>query len=488
MLNISNQIFDVYPSVDLLQVLARGSLRQNLPKAVRLWVILRSIYGDEADPIRLPLDEKFTYSDWNKLFFITTEKEHKDYKIPTNHNALCPCAKTIRDWLFDATIGCHPQEWERLFLQLYPMSSLELNSLLSTGIINIQGGKNNKQNPLPEGRLFGITSKTILNDFKSLVEMNWLQGEEKKSTNIYSRVKKFPDFNKQSEINVTEISEIKINNVIQNPLADFFNDFGQEINGQQRFFLDIEYIIHRNLARKIEFLRQQLKEIWHQQPIPPLTINYVSAKNFQNYQDEGEEYIVYPVCIYYCYRAPYLFCFGQTPENHGKIGWYDYRLDRIKNLKVLEWSKIKIPDFSQEICQTKTPGKIADLRGEAWGFDFYKPKKLMLLRFDRYFHNRYIEGTERDEIFTKIPYKYAETLISQESINLEIKQQALGILKSRSPQDIYCRVNYRADDNNVIMRLRAWGYKVEVLLPWDLRSLMAKEIEENWKLYQNKNN
>jgi len=66
----------------------------------------------------------------------------------------------------------------------------------------------------------------------------------------------------------------------------------------------------------------------------------------------------------------------------------------------------------------------------------------------------------------------------------EEKSQLLKVFYSRSPEDIYCRVNYRTDDNNVVMRLRAWGANVEVFLPWSLRSQMAKDIEDIRKLYQ----
>ncbi|WP_302480962.1 hypothetical protein [Nostoc sp. TCL240-02] len=36
-----------------------------------------------------------------------------------------------------------------------------------------------------------------------------------------------------------------------------------------------------------------------------------------------------------------------------------------------------------------------------------------------------------------------------------------------------------------MMRLRAWEPKVEVLLPGELRSRMANDIQETWKLYHN---
>jgi CRISPR-associated protein (TIGR03985 family) len=36
---------------------------------------------------------------------------------------------------------------------------------------------------------------------------------------------------------------------------------------------------------------------------------------------------------------------------------------------------------------------------------------------------------------------------------------------AQKPKDIYCRVQYHTDDNNVVLRLRVWGPQVEVLLP-----------------------
>ena len=151
---------------------------------------------------------------------------------------------------------------------------------------------------------------------------------------------------------------------------------------------------------------------------------------------------------------------------------------------MLEWNRVNLPKFSLKICESKTPGEIEKMRSEAWGFDFYKPQDVLLIRFDRYFHNLYIQGTEREKLFKNISYKQAQSLISSSESNLKHKQQLNKILKSRSPHDIYCRVNYRKDDYNVIMRLRAWGAKVEVLSPWDLRQIMTENIQETWKLYQ----
>ncbi|SKB13815.1 conserved hypothetical protein [Planktothrix sp. PCC 11201] len=481
-----DRIFDFSPSVELLQVLARGSLKQNLAKAVRLWVILRSLYGDTTDPIYAELEECFIYNDWRKQFFTETHQYHNNDKISPLHDVNCPCSQTLSDWLFDPETGVNQQQWQDSFLNFYLMSDLELKHLLGFGIIDPPKYQINGS----EIRLFAGTRRNLQYDFKALVEMGWLEGQndtepgKNRGKTFYKKVKKFPDLGTFSERVDFPLEMGGVRNVIQNDLVDFLDDFAETINGEQRFFVDLEYVVHRQLAPQINHLRQQLKEIWQQVPIPPIQVSYVSARNYQNYQDDGEIYIIYPVCIYYSYRAPYLLGFGQTPRDETKIDWYDYRLDRIKDLQVLTWQQVNLPNFNREICQSKTPKTIEDLRSQAWGFDFYKPDDLLLVRFDRYFHNRYIEGTERDELFKKIPYKYAQGLISQSHLNDSEKQRLIMVLNSRSPDDVYCRVNYRVDDYNVIMRLRAWGPKVEVLLPWNLRKTMAEDIQKLGSFYK----
>jgi CRISPR-associated protein (TIGR03985 family) len=485
---MSDKTFDFSPTVELLQLLARGSLRQNLPKAVRLWVILRSHYGSETDPLKLQLGETFAYSNWSQKFFTETDRYHKDYTIPPNHDPQCPCTQTISHWLFDSDMGVDAAQWQHSFLKLYPMPQQDLERLLSAGIIP-EEKKGSNQKCLPEGRLFAVTSKNLQYDFNALVEMGWLrvqkvsQGKSKRLKTLYSRVKEFPNLAIYLENSSSDL-ETGVSNVIPNDLADFFDEFGRKINGEQRFFLDIEYIVHRQLSQQINEIRKQLKEIWHQSQISPIKISYVSARNFQHYQDEGEKYIVYPVCIYYSHRAPYLFAFGQSPRHESKIDWYDYRLDRIQSLQQLKWDDVDIAGFSQNICQLKTPKQIENLRAQAWGFDFYKPQEILLVRFNRYFHSGYIEGTEREEIFKQITYKQAQNLINNCRHTLEQKQLILVAIQARSPSDIYCRLNYRVGDNNTIMRLRAWGPQVEVLLPWDLRQIMAEDIEKTRNFYR----
>ncbi len=476
--------FDFYPDIEILQRLAKGSsLKQNLPKAVRLWVILRSIYGSQTDPVKVELEKEFSYNDWCKAFF-TDFEYHKNDKVPENHDENCPCAKTISEWLFEPNIGSDEQEWKKSFIQFYSITEEELNNLLNFGSTSVY--KNEKL------RLLAKTRRNFQNDFQALVSMDFLQvikvnknNHVSSYTTQYIKVSSFPNFFTNSP-SQDVIENQEVGHIIQNALADFWEDFGQKINNEQRFFLDIEYIVHHDLSQTINNFRKKLKEIWAKQPIPPLKITYVSASKYQERQHDGEDYIVYPVCIYYSQRAPYLFTYGQTPEGDSStiIDWYDYRIDRIKKLKVLEWSEVNLPNFSLKVCELKTPSEIENKRYEAWGFDFYRPKDVLVIRFDRYFHNRYIQGTERENLFKNISYRQAQSLIQGLKDNLQYKSLLLKILKSRFPGDIYCRANYRKGDKNIIMRLRAWGPQVEVLYPWDLRQTMTEDIQKTWDLYK----
>ncbi len=331
----ASNIFDFSPDVEFLQILAQGSLKQNLPKAVRLWVILRSLYGSEADPVKVELGNKFTYNDWCSRFF-TGFNYHKNDIIPHNHDSNCSCQKTMTDWLFEPILGSNDDEWKKSFLQLYPVTTQQLNNLLNCGTLSV-----NKESEKPQKK--GLLAKTRRNfqyDFQTLVSLGWLQTEKVKSDPThnkfktqYIKVDSFPAI--LMSVSEEVVDNQGFENLIQNDLADFFNEFSQKINHQQRFFLELEYIVHQQFYKNLNIWIQKLKNIWQSEPIQPIKITYVSASNFQNYQDEGENYIIYPVCIYYSQRAPYLFAYGQTPKDSSsmKINWYGYRLDRIKSIE-----------------------------------------------------------------------------------------------------------------------------------------------------------
>jgi CRISPR-associated protein (TIGR03985 family) len=185
-------------------------------------------------------------------------------------------------------------------------------------------------------------------------------------------------------------------------------------------------------------------------------------------------------------RAPYLFAYGHNPQSPEHPNWYDFRLDRIESLQPLTWSDSEVPQALRDRCVTQpppTPEDVQQCLTSAWGFDIYSVPKTLLLRFNQYFHAHYVANTERATLLTAIPPKTARRMVQTAALS-ENQQQALLNTIVQKPKDIYCRVQYRDNDNNVVMRLRAWGPNVEVILPWTLRLRMAKDLKETWKLYK----
>jgi CRISPR-associated protein (TIGR03985 family) len=118
----------------------------------------------------------------------------------------------------------------------------------------------------------------------------------------------------------------------------------------------------------------------------------------------------------------------------------------------------------------------------AYGGDFYQPDQVMLLRFDRDFHDRYIQNTFRHQTFKKVDFGNIGKMLYQQSSH----EQEVGIALERCqahPRDAYYRMTYRIDDHSVLMRLRAWSPNMEVLFPLDLRQQMATDIHKAAKFY-----
>ncbi len=502
---MNREIFKYPPTVEVLKLLTPGSLKQNLAKAVRLWVILRSLYGDDNDQVKIvELGEEFNFLQWRNLFFWDAVKYHLRDKLPSLHHEKCPCATKLTEWLFASDLSVDRNQWCLSFKQYYSIQDDELNNLLLTGTIN--NAKSGKQDDksvdtniekkshhfsksLSNGCLFAVTIRNLKDhDFQSLVNLGWLKIEKANNLDTYLKVDKFPDFLAPCLENVEETSSEKFTN---EELSAFNNFLSKPINGIQRFFIHAEYIVHPKLYNRVELLQKQLKSIWTQEKVPLVKLTYQSAKLYQ----ETVDCIVYPVCIYYYQRAPYLFAYGQIPKRDSenswsKIDWYDYRLDKIIQLDELpkKIDNINIPKNFLDKCQGKSPPSPDDIKNEmsiAWGFDIHKPQELLLLRFDRYFYNNYIEGTERDEMFIKISHKQVQNLVKSYTPTASLEQKnLLSIVQSRSEKDIYCKVDYRVKDNNIVMRLRAWGPNVEVILPLHFRQDMKKDMEATYKLYR----
>jgi len=125
----------------------------------------------------------------------------------------------------------------------------------------------------------------------------------------------------------------------------------------------------------------------------------------------------FPVCIYYVQRAVYL-CVGQTPRRK-VIGIT--RLDRIQQMTHLEW-KDQVSSTLRELYPQNLPSPDYSEQWLKLGALISTCRKLMLLRFDREFHDRYIHGTFATKPL-KVKYQQAEQLIRQHTPQLEVQQQ-----------------------------------------------------------------
>ncbi len=460
--------FDFSPEISTLHHFSQQhSLIEssNLAKAVRLYVIVQSIYGVNA----LTLGTEFTYNKWRNLFFVDAQKIHQRDLKPPLHAPNCPCAKPLRYWLFESYFSIDEPQWKASFLETYNIKPEQLEKLLNEGDLLKEGTRNK----LDRGRIFGVTGKTLGGDqssydFNRLVALGWLAKKEKN----YQKVEHFPEI---KLFFPQEYSEI----ITQPELNTITNVFRNPINGVQRYFIHLDYVPNGKGKDLIGDRQNELYQIWHHNPVPVVKIEYQS----KSHGTKGK-LIIYPVCIYYHQRAPYLCAWGQTPKRR-KIGWYNFRLEGIKQtIQVLNWDDQQIP---QELKYKKNnppqPDEIEGEMSEVWGFDFYEQAQLMLLRFPQEFDHDYIKESYRHRTFKKVSVQQACKLIEKVTQDEAEKKRLLNRVNNY-PDDAYYTAQYRDNDNTIIMRLRSWTPNVEVLLPKKLRNHLAIDIYETFLFYQ----
>jgi CRISPR-associated protein (TIGR03985 family) len=457
--------FTASPSVYLLKQLVPNSLKQSLAKAVRLWVILRSLYGADGDPLLLELDRHFTHTDWETFFFSNTHTFARD-RIPKAHDAHCHCALKLEDWLFKGDFGCDRLTWYKEFCDAFNFSMLELETFLKK-----------------YDRLFSITGKTLEADFESLVKLGCLHVQVKADgtlhRNQYIKVETLPAMLLEMETIAAGTRSLSSAEFIQSDLYEFVDSLAQPIQGVQRFYLHADYIVSRNYLDQVSDFQVQLKACWEKPETPPIALQYESAREHQQQFD----WMVYPVCVFYYQRAPYLFGFGYQVEDDrvSALQWYDFRLDHILDLTVLDWADSRLTaEFLALRSVPPTPDDIHDEMAQTWGFEFYRSAQWLILRFDRYFYSTYIEPTERAALFTKMTLREVCDWVERSPSDRKVLQSRLAQV---SAHDQYCRVKFRVGDRNILMRLRAWGFNVEVILPIVLRQEITAEVEKQSKMY-----
>ena len=446
--------FNYLPYPETLQSLYPRALTSvtELSKAIRMWVILRTIYGNENDSLKLISNKDWTYAEWRDRFFNGAKIHQQEKTIEKIHDSNCPCAKTLHNWLFDGDSGVEQDKWQETL------------------------AKTNFSNKLSAKRPFACTRRSVQNSFQELVEKNWLG----KNGDRYTKLEQLPNIS----INNNRKYDAENLKFIGEDIAEITGNYFEPINNISRFFIHVEYIPSVNTIDRVGDYQNILKNIWLQTLIPPVKLNYKSA-SFHN--DRTFDYIVYPVCIYYYRRAPYLCAYGQTPVKKNVLDWYNYRLDKIIELTELTWQDSQIPSELKKCEKSNNPYNpeyIQEQLEEAFGFDFFLDSETMLLRFERDFGDRYIKNTERHPTFTHLSsVENVKKFIEKSHATPPEKAKLIAKIK-QCPHDAYYTMDYRKDDKNVIWRLRTWGAKVEVLYPSSLRQTTIDDIQAAYKIYQ----
>lgn len=472
---MADVLFRNPPQPKLLQQLAKGLLEQNhhLIRAVRLWTLLRWLYSDHG---YATIPNRFTYPDWRQAFFSKTHQDEKREDILNHHDPKCACTKTTTQWLSELDIPI--DDWRQSLQKQISISDSDLEDLL-------------------QERIFAQVRKSLQSDLDLLVSWGWLQrvSNETGRSKHYRRVKVLPIPNKpenlDTEGSLTTKEQVYVAETLEmigflDPNLPLLAEqiFEQPHEDNHRVFLYVDYLVPESTQKQddVDQLQGELQEIWDSGQIQPLLLTYHSA-----HLGLVKECVIYPVCIYYMERAKYLCAYGSNPE--GAINWHNYRLDRIcsKRLAPLDWEDPRIPQLLREKYedgQLPTPKTVQTKLKEAWGFDFYKPSALMLLRFNQDFHEHYIRGTFLHHTFGSVDYKQTASLVRQHTSNPEHRDDLLEILQHRSPNDAYYTAKYRVTDFHVLRRLRALGPEVEVLLPWELREKIVLDIQKIWYHYR----
>jgi CRISPR-associated protein (TIGR03985 family) len=461
--------------VPLLQWLVRGPLKQHLPQAVRLWVWLHLLYGSQGDGSekigstkcaprqRLVLPKTFSYADCRAAFF-TASHPTGDEK-PGAHDVDCPCQKSLAAWLFSSQLGWTQAQW----LAYQPQATKAIEqwqmSLSRAGAL-----PKDVEQLLETCRPFAMTRRTLASDLKRLCELGWLQQRELG----YSSVVNWPEY---------PVGSVKreLTFLMQPDLAEIAANLSQEIDGQQRFFVHTDYVVPQDGHDRVEDWQDALRSHWHQSPISPIKLAYWSASRL-----EQCEVVVYPVCLYYYRRGPYLCGWGEVAGELETLDWRNYRLDRIRELSALGWQDVVVPEaMRRQYAQGKLPlPEEIELRmSQAWGFDYYQPTRRLLVRFDVEWDERYIRNSLRHATFERVGYEQARSLIGT-MLTGKQQRQMLAVLEARSERDAYYQALYRHDDPNVRQRLRAWRPHIEVLLPWGLRQRFSQEVEQERRFYR----
>ncbi len=475
---MGHRTFTYPPTSMILQWLASGQLASRLSRAVRLWVILHRLYGTSSWANELPTE--FNYPELRDRLFSSRHSKSDQLKIEQLEaicdDQSCICHQTLEEIIATSEPSLSQSEWCKQIIQMSGLTTQELNHFLT-------------QKP------FNTVHRSIRDDLRQLVKMGWLKTAKKGYYTCCSS-SHWPTPPSDPSSSLAELNSRQIWQLLQILEAVSFVQPNLEIivsslwekltpgsqpfhpESTQRIFIHLDYILSPKEQDRVDTYQEQLEQLWQQLEGGVVQFNYWASQPQLEGARSSIQVTVYPVCLHYVQRAKYLSAYGLDPQK--QLAWHNYRLDRIssKRLKILAWGDPQVPKPLQKLRQSgelPTPEDVRSALEEAWGFNFYQPRQLLIIRFPAHFAQWYVDGTVRHPTFKPIAYSQIIPLIKTKISSPENRQILINIIQNSSPDDRYYQAWIRLGDINVLMRLRQWRPNGEVIAPLSIRQQLIAE-------------
>lgn len=455
------------PTVAVLRDLVGGILPGRLGRSIRLWSLLNELYADGAVGSCLTgLRDGWRYADLRDRLFAAGH--------PTGDAVTGGCDD--RDcWCWRTGEACLGGDEWLLMLVAAGVDRGEVMAVL-------------------RGRPFAIVHRALRKDLRVLCDRGWLVAAGRgryarvRVARSAARIEGLGSGLSSSGLSLAGLSLSGLRALLEDvafvdPSVEPYLD--GLTGGDRRVFLYLDYVLDDADRDRVDDYQEVLRQFWRLDQS-----ERAGVVGFEYGRDRGRvQWIAtYPVCLYYLRRSKYLSGFGMLEA--GGIGWHNFRLDRIVGeVSILGWDDRRVPE-ALRARRSDLPGveAVQSALAAAWGFTFYEERALLLMRFDREFAARYVDGTVRHETFEPIAFEAIPGVIGRDiadraerAIVLRVweRLQVLG----RSGDRFY-RAWVRPGDINLVMRLRDWRPLGEVLAPVSLRRRMWEEARRELGQYE----
>lgn len=476
------------PSPRTLHWLGAGQLASRFQRTVRLWVLLRQLYGPSSNWAR-ELPETFSYPKLRDRIFAPSHGQgdylSADHITASCGDPTCICHKPLKAWVFAPDSGQSETEWRQEMLHLTGMEAADLEQQL-------------------DARPFATVHRSVRDDLKLLGQLGWLNAlgrgkfqcmPAKEWPRPGATLSPAPSFAHLSLNQTWELLQaLESLALVQPHLEPVVQSLWEQVASvyptrqagekrQQRIFIHPDYQLAADLQERVETYQEQLKQFWRRAAGGTMQFEYSLAP------DRTVALVVYPVCLHYGQQARYLSAYGQTPTDDNDIGWHNYRLDRVASdrLIVLDWDDERVPPALQKLKQTDqlpTPADVETELKRAWGLDFYRPRQLLILRFPAAFARWQIEGrVSYHGTLQAVTYERLPGLIRQQFKAKADQASLLRLVEQRSPDDAYYQAWIRVGDSEVMRRLREVRSHSEVIAPLAVRQQLAEEAAQELLSY-----